>query len=509
MSIRLVILALLALASPALAEKQQQATFALIIGVNKSVDAELPELRYADDDAARYLDLFRGLGARTYLLTRPDDNTRRVHPQATAEAQRPAKKELAATVEQLARDIGQAKARGLETVLYVIYSGHGNVKDGQGYISLEDARLTGTQLSTEVVTKIDAARTHVIVDACYSVFLAVGRGAGGKRRPVSGFSKLQGLSSGDRVGLLFSTSSARESHEWEAVQAGVFSHEVRSGLYGAADIDGDGLVSYREIAAFVERANAAIPNERFRPDVFARAPEGSDLLVDLRDRRGHRIEIDRGERAHYLLEDARGVRVAELHAAAGQVIRLATPATAGLLYLHRLDDDQEFVITPTDEVTKLTTLVAQASRTSARGGAHAAFSSIFTLPFDAAAVAAFQFRPLPSAEELADELAAPRSPRRRAGWISLGIGGGLLTSALATSWSATRLRDGIRATDSQATVEATNRKIERRNLGAGLLYGAAGAAVLTGAALLLWPDATSSQRAIGYDGSTLSFSTTF
>ena len=30
------------------------ARFVLIVGVNRSVDADLPQLRYADDDAARY-----------------------------------------------------------------------------------------------------------------------------------------------------------------------------------------------------------------------------------------------------------------------------------------------------------------------------------------------------------------------------------------------------------------------------------------------------------------------
>src|SRR5258708_2124470 len=66
-----------------------QALFALIVGSNASVDTELAPLKYADDDAARYLDLFRLLGARTYLLTRLDENSRRIHPQAVAEALEP------------------------------------------------------------------------------------------------------------------------------------------------------------------------------------------------------------------------------------------------------------------------------------------------------------------------------------------------------------------------------------------------------------------------------------
>src|SRR5690349_16982813 len=70
---------------------EEYASFALIVGVNKSVDADVAQLRYADDDAARYLDLFRSLGARSYVLTRPDANTRRLHPQVAAEAMLPVK----------------------------------------------------------------------------------------------------------------------------------------------------------------------------------------------------------------------------------------------------------------------------------------------------------------------------------------------------------------------------------------------------------------------------------
>ncbi len=49
----LLILAALLFSLPAEAAPQT-ATFALIIGVNRGADSELPELRYADDDAARY-----------------------------------------------------------------------------------------------------------------------------------------------------------------------------------------------------------------------------------------------------------------------------------------------------------------------------------------------------------------------------------------------------------------------------------------------------------------------
>src|SRR6266581_1840844 len=65
------------------------AIFALVIGVNAAPSPDVAPLRYADDDAARFLDLFRSLGARTYVLTRLDENTRRLNPQVAAEAEAP------------------------------------------------------------------------------------------------------------------------------------------------------------------------------------------------------------------------------------------------------------------------------------------------------------------------------------------------------------------------------------------------------------------------------------
>ena len=100
------------------------ATFALIVGVNRSVDRDLPPLLYADDDAARYQALFAGLGARTELLTRLDDNTGRVLPTAAVAAP-PDRRSLETAVARLAGEIRDARARGRRTVFYFVFAGHG------------------------------------------------------------------------------------------------------------------------------------------------------------------------------------------------------------------------------------------------------------------------------------------------------------------------------------------------------------------------------------------------
>lgn len=173
-----VALALALVAVPAVAEERPRAAFAFIVGVNQSVDPEEPALRYADDDAARYLDLFRLLGARTYLLARLDENTERLHPQAAAEASAPRWAEWQRVVDQLARDVAQARERDLGTVIYFVYAGHGSVRNGQGYVTLEDRRLTGRDLVEGLIDRVNAEQVHLIVDACSSYFLAYGRGPG-------------------------------------------------------------------------------------------------------------------------------------------------------------------------------------------------------------------------------------------------------------------------------------------------------------------------------------------
>jgi hypothetical protein len=87
-----------------------RAAFAVIVGVNRSVDTHQIELHYADDDAARSFELMSALGARAQLLTRLDDNTARLHPQALAEARAPTLAKLEAAVKTLAADVSRARA---------------------------------------------------------------------------------------------------------------------------------------------------------------------------------------------------------------------------------------------------------------------------------------------------------------------------------------------------------------------------------------------------------------
>jgi hypothetical protein len=397
------------------------ARFALVIGVNTSAEPNLPALRYADDDAARWFDLLRSLGAHALVLMEPDDDTRRLHPQAAAEAHATDERSFDRAVAVLAEDVARAKAVGYKTELQLVYAGHGTKSGDEGFLTLKDGRIGAARLFA-AVEQIAAERSHVIVDACYSYFLAYGRGPGGRARPLTGFLEHERLGSSGPIGLLLSTSTTSRSHEWAEYQAGIFSHEVRSGLMGAADADLDGLISYREIAAFVERANAPIANERFRPKVYARAPDGNEVLADLRRPFERRIEIDPDQSGRYFLEDERGVRLADFHSASTSSVRLWK--APGRTWLHRVGgaDEVELAIDPAADVVNVASIVPGEARVRARGAEQQAFSQLFQQPFNADAVSAWRQASL---EDLVVEVEPQSSP-----FISPWFIGGTITAGV-------------------------------------------------------------------------------
>jgi hypothetical protein len=479
-------------AAPPAAEVTR-ASFALIIGVNASPEPGVTALQYADDDAAGYFELFRALGARTYVLSRLDENTRRLHAQVAAEVVPPRRAELRKAVASLKVDIAQARARGVLSTLYVVYAGHGVVQDSGWAVTLEDDRLDGGELLSQIVEPASADRSHLIIDACQAEMLALPRGPGGVRRSLGGFVEREAATRGGRVGYLLSSSVSGETHEWAGFEAGVFSHEVRSGLYGAADANADGLVSYAEIGAFVARANQAIVNERFRPHMLTRAPRDGDLLLDLRPDHDHELRLnDRESGSHYLLESASGVRLLDFHGSGAQAVHLVRPFGDGPLYLRRVSDGTERTVPRAAGVVQLDELPVTAARDQTRGAAHHAFSQIFSLPFDTAAVEAWARQN--AAHDIEDAAYRPRDQaaivRQVTGITLLSVGAGAAVAAGIVELSAHILRGAAPANESQRDTARRNGQIETRNtIAAGLAIGALGAAA-AGGLLLLWPSAS-------------------
>src|SRR5262249_34107667 len=135
------------------------------------------------------------------------------------------------------------------------------------------------------------------------------------------------------VGVFVSTSAEAEVFEWSALQSGVFSHAVRSGLAGAADANHDGAISYDELRAFVDTATAEIKNSAFRPKVYARGPGGDDQAaivapIAAPDDGGLRLTLDAARPIRLTIRDRDELPWLDLYKEPGALLTLRLPAAA-------------------------------------------------------------------------------------------------------------------------------------------------------------------------------------
>ncbi|NMB77017.1 MAG: hypothetical protein GYA21_18045 [Myxococcales bacterium] len=380
------------------------ARFALVIGHNRSDRAEQPPLLFADDDAIRMARTLRQAGVETVLLCDPDADTRSRFPEA-APAGRPEKAALLSAFGGLRSAMTDQVAAGRRVEFFFFFSGHGEVERGEGYLVLADGRLSRGELS-RLLSSSPASFNHVILDACRSYYLVFGRGPGGERTPMpAGFARAWYPGASERSGFLLSTSSDRESHEWERYRSGVFTHLLISALRGAADADCDGRLLYAEVGAFLENAVAGIPQTDLRPRFFIRPPgifpgdmdhallswipRSSDLLLD-------------APTGAVYLEDARGVRLCDAHPSAGSPLALFLPP--GKVFVRAPAQGREWAIERPG--ARLSALPARPlERLGEKGALHEALRHLMRQPFGAGEVTDFR-RQFARAAQLAENLAA-------------------------------------------------------------------------------------------------------
>ena len=383
----LIITAALLATPSSVAGAGEKPIFAVVVGVNRPINRQTRPLLYADDDAILFHRLMASVG-RSTLLVDPDPDSRRLHSPLSARP--PTRANLQAALTETFAKVRRARELGQQPQFYFIYSGHGDVKNNRGYLALSDGTLDSDDLARRVLGPSPAASNHVIVDACRSYYLVHEKRAGGQRRPLKGsFHRPESLARRfPSTGFLLSTSAAESSHEWAEFQAGIFSHEVRSGLLGAADANLDGRVTYDEIWAFIQVANIRIPNERFRPQVYLRPPrgDGSRHLLDMRRYQGAALTLPPGRSGRYLLEDRHGVRLADIHTPVGHTAIIRLPGVPQLyprLYLHDMRRLVEYPLSlhSGHERVELAQLSGQPSSYNTKGAAHEAFTRIFEEPF--------------------------------------------------------------------------------------------------------------------------------
>jgi hypothetical protein len=385
-------------AHTARAEPAAPTTLVLVVASNRGPGVEHPPLQYADDDGAKYREVFASLAGEdhTVLLTDLDADSARLFPHLVDKVDSPTRAHVLAAGARLARRAREVQKAGGRVGFYFVFAGHGDVDGGRGFLELADGAFTADDVDVLLRT-VGADEAHVILDSCNSFFVINPRKPGGRRfaTPRDAAEKL--AKQLPNVGVFLSTSAESEVFEWSELQSGVFSHAVRSGLMGAADANRDGRVSYEELAAFVETSAAEIRNPAYRPKVFVRGPNGDDerTLFDLSRTHALAVRIDDGNALRLAARDGDGLRWLDAHKEAGQSLELHFPAAlAGHLDIERLSAaggvEARYAMPESTEAPVLLASVSPQAPQSASRGGQEIFRGLFVRPFGPRALAAYQ-----------------------------------------------------------------------------------------------------------------------
>ena len=362
-------------------------TYAIIVATNEAQGEVLSPLRYADDDGARYFELLEMLGGPVELLSVLDRETQTLHPEIAARARTPVARELHGALDRTFRAIDADNARGVRTVFYFVYVGHGSISSsGEGQVHLLDRRFSRSDLYQKVIDRSPARVNHIVIDACNAYFMVARRGSGdqeGDKQAIDRFLSREQLAEHPNTGVIVSTSQAQETHEWSRFMSGIFSHEVRSAMAGAADVDGDGLVRYDELDAFLDAANARVIHPSARLNAYV-APPRLNLAEPVFDSRlaeqATRLELDERVSGRMHIEDERGVRVADFNTAPdGPITLVLNPGSR--YFLRGANGERTFKATARHRV-HAARVQPQPRQIAARGSEDQTFRrDLFAVPF--------------------------------------------------------------------------------------------------------------------------------
>jgi hypothetical protein len=471
--------------------------YVLSVGYN-GVPAEAGDnvrtpLSYADDDAAAFFTFASSYSREGALLTVFDAATAARYPALAARARPPTHAELLRAVSALRARVLEEEQAGGNPVVDIFYSGHGFLTaDGTPALALAEGALTQRVLYDEVFAALPARTVHFFVDACHAEAVVRPRDLTAQAVDVSAAERLAEaarttLSRFPNVGTVIASTADAESHEWDLYGSGIFTHQLLSGLRGAADVNGDQRVEYSEMAAFLSAANREVPDPRARLKTVVVAPRLAPhaALVDLAvARQVGRLRGQMAALGAVHLEDERGNRLADLRCEPGFRIGLVLPADE-LIYL-RVEGGQEAALRlRAGQVQEVAQLAFNPVSTRARGAVdrmlrRGLFAAAFGPAYYRGFVDRTDFVPVSFLVASGDEsAAAPTATGRGAPWMAFGAAAGLGVAAGGFGLAAWNARqDFDRAMYQRDSALARDRYQTRANIALGLACGAAVAAAV-------------------------------
>jgi len=279
--------------------------FALVAGANRGAADRVP-LRYAVADAQRFADVVTRMGG--------------VRPADRIVLENPSRSEFMAALARTGELAGSAREGDARVEVIVYFSGHA---DDQGLMLARDVLPYRELRAALGAMKADVGIT--ILDACASG--AITRLKGGRAHPAfltEGVPEIKGYA------FLTSSSENETAQESERLRGSFFTHALVSGLRGAADTSGDGLVTLNEAYqfAFHETLVQTTPTEggAQHPSYDIKmAGTGEVVMTDLRQTSSSLV-LGEDYEGRFFVFSSRRQLVAELYKARGRHVELGLDA---------------------------------------------------------------------------------------------------------------------------------------------------------------------------------------
>ncbi|MCB9655286.1 MAG: hypothetical protein H6729_14285 [Deltaproteobacteria bacterium] len=116
-----------------------------------------------------------------------------------------------------------SRDRGGHPVFYFVYSGHGDVENNEGYVTLQDSKFRRSDLLALLRTS-SATTQHVIVSTYRLLFSRVSSGRSGDREPPQADISCSPMRACRQLQIHATlVVGFIDNHEWEAFQGGIFS----------------------------------------------------------------------------------------------------------------------------------------------------------------------------------------------------------------------------------------------------------------------------------------------
>jgi len=275
--------------------------FALVAGSNAGGPGRV-QLKYADSDARSIAAVLTELGGVSdsdlILLSNPG---------------LPAFREA---LLQMRQRVSAAESRGKDCQLVFYYSGH---SDETGLFLGAD-KLNYSTLRSDIEQVPGSVRV-IILDSCASGALT--RAKGGATRPAFLFD-----ASTDMKGHAYLTSSSAEesAQESDSLRGSYFTHYLVSGLRGAADLKGEGIVTLNDVYAFAfKKTLASTEKTEYGPQHpaydISLSGSGDFVLTDLRT---SAVGLSLAEElsGSMYIRDSRGSLVVELNKIQGKKMEI-------------------------------------------------------------------------------------------------------------------------------------------------------------------------------------------